>query len=370
MLWPYSKARNGVVGARRVRDQMEDDGEKVQIVEADEVVETPSDEAFSEQALADLAPVVVSSTDEEELESEVEIAPAKQRGLVRYDPLESYLAEIRNLPQLSREEEHRLALRYHETKDPQAAYRLVVANLKLVVMIAREYQRSAQNVLDLVQEGNIGLLEAVKQYDPFRGIRFPSYAVYWIRAYMLRYLINNLRLVKIGTTQAQRKLFFNLQKEKDRLEAEGFAPEARLLADRLDVKESEVIEMEQRLALPDLSVDAPIRVGSGEDGGDLHGVLSSGALNTEEQVADQEFQQRMRAAVERFKGGLDEKERRIIELRLLNEEPATLQEIADEFKLSRERIRQIENRLKEKLRDYLRGELQLGDDGEVTVDES
>src|SRR5262249_33568685 len=156
--------------------------------------------------------------------------------------------------------------------------------LRLVVMVAREYQRNVTNILDLVQEGNIGLLEAIKQYDPFRGIRFPSYAVYWIRAYMLRYLINNIRLVKVGTTQAQRKLFFNLQKEKEKLEAEGFTPEAKLLAKRLSVKESEVVEMEQRMALPDLSVDAPLSSANGEDGADLHNILADARANVEDQV--------------------------------------------------------------------------------------
>jgi len=183
---------------------------------------------------------------------------SSSKELVPYDPLQRYLAEIKRTRRLSREEEKDLAIRYREQGDLQAAYDLVVANLRLVVMIAREYQKNFKNILDLVQEGNIGLLEAVKKYDPYKGVRFSSYAVYWVRAYMLRYLINNVRLVKVGTTQNQRKLFFNLRKEKAKLEKEGFKPEAKLLAERLDVKESEVIEMEQRLALPDLSVDAPV----------------------------------------------------------------------------------------------------------------
>lgn len=288
--------------------------------------------------------------------------------LVKYDPLQSYLSEIRHLPSLSREEEHELAVKFFESKDPKAGYKLVLANLRLVVMIAREYQRNVQNILDLVQEGNIGLLEAVKQYDPYKGVRFPSYAVYWVRAYMLRYLINNLRLVKIGTTQAQRKLFFNLQKEKEKLEAEGFVPEARLLADRLNVKESEVLEMEQRLALPDLSVDAPIA--GTEDGLDFHNIFADLGPNAEELVAEGDFTQRLRSAVDEFKSKLaDDKERAIIDQRLFTEEPATLQAIAEQFNLSRERIRQIESRLKEELKLYLSEKLQLGDSGEVTVQE-
>ena len=218
--------------------------------------------------------------------------------LVPFDPLRRYLSEIRNIPQLSRGEEHELAVRYRQG-DQIAGYKLVFANFRLVVMIAREYQRNVQNTLDLIQEGNIGLLEAVKKYDPFLGIRFPSYAVYWIRAYMLRYLINNIRLVKIGTTQAQRKLFFNLVKEKEKLEREGFVPEAKLLAKRLNVKESEVLEMEQRLALPDLSVDAPVR--HGEETVDLHGVLADHAESVEDLVVSGEFAQSVRDTVEEYK---------------------------------------------------------------------
>jgi len=165
----------------------------------------------------------------------------------------SYLQEIRRYALLTREEEHALAVRYQTDHDVEAAYKLVTGNLRLVVMIAREYQRSFRTLLDLVQEGNIGLMEAMKNFDPYRGVRFPSYAVWWIRAYIIRYVINNWRMVKLGTTQAQRKLFFNLQKEKDRLEREGFVAGPKLLADRLGVKEKEIIEMQQRLGASDLS---------------------------------------------------------------------------------------------------------------------
>jgi RNA polymerase sigma-32 factor len=287
------------------------------------------------------------------------------RELVRYDPLQSYLSEIRHLPTLSREEEHELAVRYKEKGDSAAGYQLVLANLRLVVMIAKEYQRNVQNVLDLVQEGNIGLLEAVKKYDPFRETRFPSYAVYWIRAYMLRYLIQNVRLVKVGTTQAQRKLFFNLKKEKEKLEQEGFVPEAKLLAERLNVKESEVIEMEQRLALPDLSVDAPVN--KGEPGMDLHGVLPAEGENAEQQVIREQFSEALGEAIESYKEEADDKELAIIERRLFTQDPVTLQEIADTFGVSRERIRQIEARLKDRLKKHLAETLQLGEDGEVEI---
>jgi RNA polymerase sigma-32 factor len=278
--------------------------------------------------------------------------------LVRYDPLRSYLNEIRSIPTLSREEEHELAVRYREKGDKAAGYKLVLANLRLVVMVAREYQRNVQNVLDLVQEGNIGLLEAVKKYDPFRDVRFPSYAVYWVRAYMLRYLIANVRLVKVGTTQAQRKLFFNLVKEKEKLEREGFRPEAKLLADRLNVKESEVLEMQQRLALPDLSVDAPVNRND-DSAMDFHGVFPDDAANAEEVVVEEQFADAVRQNIEEFKKQVDEKELAIIEQRLFTEDPATLQVIADQFGVSRERIRQIESRLKDRLKEFLRESLGL-----------
>lgn len=335
---------------------------------SDESSETPEEEKTS------IEPELLEAEQDGEVAFDLEpeaalpVEETRTTGeLVRYDPLQSYLAEIRHAPVLTREEEFDLAVRYREHGDRMAGYRLVLANLRLVVAIAREYQRNFQNILDLVQEGNIGLLEAVKQYDPYRGIRFPSYAVYWIRAYMLRYLIANLRLVKLGTTQAQRKLFFNLNKEKERLEAEGFVPEARLLAERLNVKEAEVIEMEQRLGLPDLSVDAPL--GNDEGAPDLHGVLPDDAESVEDRVVREQFSAAVRGAVEEIEPQLDPKEQAIMRRRLFADEPATLQEIADEFGVSRERIRQIESRLKERLKSYLADKLQLGSTGEVLLDD-
>ena len=169
-------------------------------------------------------------------------------GLVRYDPLRAYMAEVARHPLLSREEEHALAVRYWETGDVDAAYRLVASNLRLVVKIAHEYRRSAFNLLDLVQEGNMGLMQAVKKYDPFKGVKLSSYAAWWIRAYIIRFIMENWRMVKLGTTQAQRKLFFNLAKEREKLVARGIEPTPRLLAKNLQVEEKEVEEMSARMA--------------------------------------------------------------------------------------------------------------------------
>ncbi len=271
-------------------------------------------------------------------------------GLVRYDGLTAYLNEIRQYPRLSKEEEVALATKYRSDKDIDAAYRLVSSNLWLVVKIARDYERAARSFLDLIQEGNIGLMEAVKNFDPYRGVRFPSYAVWWIKAYIIRYIIANWRLVKIGTTQAQRKLFFQLNKEKQLLEREGFSPEPKLLAERLNVKESEIVEMEQRLAGADMSVDAPVNE---EEGSNLLSILDSGSLNGEQILAASERAEHISKAIKGFSSTLSDKERIIFEGRLFNEEKATLNEIAERLSISRERVRQIENRLKERLKRHL-----------------
>jgi RNA polymerase sigma-32 factor len=274
---------------------------------------------------------------------------APPTALVPRDSLSRYLAEIRRYPLLTPEEEHRLAVEYKEYGDVQAAYRLVTANLRLVVMIARRYESAFRNLFDLIQEGNIGLMEAVKKFDPYRGIRFPSYAVWWIRAYIIRYLMNNFRMVKVGTTQAQRRLFFNLQKEKQKLEAEGFEITPKLIARRLEVKPSEVIEMEQRMSARDVSVDSPL--GPGEEGTMLDFLPSE--QTTEDAVANAQYQHAVSERMREFGNTLSGKDRTIFEERLLTEEPKTLQEIGEIYGISRERVRQIEERLKRRLRDFL-----------------
>ena len=279
---------------------------------------------------------------------------ASDKALVPYDPLQRYLTDIRRFQVLNREDEHRLAVEYKEFGNVKAAYQLVTANLRLVVMIAREYQKSFKTLLDLIQEGNMGLMEAVKNFDPYRGVRFPSYAVWWIRAYMIRYIMNDWRMVKIGTTQAQRKLFFNLQKEKEKIEAEGLIAGPKLLAQRLNVKEDEVVEMEQRLGSRDLSVDMPIGEG---DEATLLNFLPDRNENPEEQFAENQYHDLLRQKMEQFAQGLKDKELVIYRERLLNEEPLTLREIGDKYGISRERVRQIEERVKKKLKTYLKKEL-------------
>ena len=272
-------------------------------------------------------------------------------ALIPQDPLSTYLAEIRRYPILSREEEHELAVRYFEHDDEEAAYRLITSNLRLVVMIAREYQRAFHNLLDLVQEGNVGLLEAVRNFDPYRGVRLPSYAVWWIRAYIIRYVMNNFRLVKVGTTQAQRRLFFNLQKEKARLEAKGFTATPKLIARNLGVKEKEVVEMDMRMGASEVSVDAPVQ-GDG-DTPVIELMASPGQGTAEDAVANKEFYDLMRLKLDEFGRTLTGRDREIFEDRLLSDEPVTLQEIGERWGVSPERVRQIEEALKKRLREFL-----------------
>jgi len=290
-----------------------------------------------------------------EAAEEAELAAERQAALVPYDPLSRYLAEVRRFPLLTREEELVIAKRYAETQQREDAYRLVTANLRLVVKIAMEFARASKNPLDLIQEGNVGLMEAVKNFDPYRGIRFPSYAVWWIRAYIYRYLINNWRLVKIGTTQAQRKLFFNLKKETDRLEAEGFSPQPKLIAQRMGVKESEVREMQERMSQSEVSLDQPVP--NTEDTRLLDVLPDADPLsNPEEATAGAEFRQFAKEKVDEFASKLEGKELEIFRARLLSEDPITLQEIGEQFGISRERVRQIENRLKKRFKDFLKGQ--------------
>jgi RNA polymerase sigma-32 factor len=274
---------------------------------------------------------------------------------VSFDPFRLYLDEIKRYPLLSREDERELAIRYREKGDIEAAYKLITANLRLVVKIAMDFQRYwMQNLMDLIQEGNVGLMKAVKKFDPYRGYKFSYYASFWIKAYIIKFVMDNWKLVKIGTTQGQRKLFFNLRKEKERLEAQGIETSPKLLSHRLDVKESEIIEMDQRLNSWEISLDSPLK----EDSKDTYkSFLPSDDLPVDDQIADQEAKAILHDTLMLFKGQLKGKEAEIFEKRLLAEAPITLQEIGDKFGISRERVRQIESRLKNKLKIYLEDEI-------------
>jgi len=272
----------------------------------------------------------------------------KSRSL---DTLSLYLDDIKAYPLLTRSEEKSLAIRYQEKGDIQAAYKLVTSNLRLVVKIAMDFQRYwTQNLMDLIQEGNVGLMHAVKKFDPYRGYKFSYYSSFWIKAYIIKFIMDNFKLVKIGTTQAQRKLFFNLRKEKEKLKLKGIKASPELLSARLDVKESEIIEMDQRLNGRDVSLDTPIK----DDSANTHkDFLPAETLPADEQLADKEARAMLRKELMCFRERLHGKEAAIFDNRLLTEDRMTLQEIGDQFGVSRERIRQIETRVKEKLKIHL-----------------
>ncbi len=298
----------------------------------------PDDAPETETALAKLPEV--SSSD---------------RALGPVDTLSAYMAELAKYPPISREEEQALAIRWVEDGDEDAARQLVLANLRLVVKIAMEYRRTWTNVLDLIQTGNVGLLEAVQRFDPYRGVKLTSYAVYWIRAYILKYLMDNFRTVRLGRSRAQRKLFFRLNKEKRQLEREGFEVEPKLLAERLDVTEEDVIDMDQRMSQSDLSLNAPAR--RDEPGAEFGDFVPVGGHSAEQAVGDTQLSEVFQEKIAEFSEGLGERDRKILQERIIADEQKTLQELADEFGVSRERVRQLEKRLVDQLRDYMKANL-------------
>ncbi|HSD86166.1 MAG TPA: RNA polymerase factor sigma-32 [Kofleriaceae bacterium] len=320
------------------------------------------DEDGLDADLVNAAALAVGDDGSDGASDEIEVPEPKAastRGgsLARRDPLAVYMSETRRYPLLTPEEEHALAVRLVEHGDTKAARKLIEANLRLVVKIAYEYRRAHKNLLDLVQEGNIGLIQAVSKFDPYRGVKLSSYAAFWIRAYILKFILNNWRLVKIGTTQAQRKLFFNLRKEREKLEQLGFAPTTALLAEKLDVPEKEVIEMERRLAAPEASLDAPM--GGGDDDGTRTRLdyLPSDDDRPDRAVAQSEFSQLLKGKLEAFAQTLQGREQTIFRERWLTEEPLTLQEIGDRYNVSRERARQLEKRMLDRLKKYLEAEM-------------
>lgn len=291
------------------------------------------------------------------------VAEARGGDLLAY-----YLSEIRRYSLLDPEEERAVALRYYESGDPQAAERLVTANLRLVVKIAFQYHRQWANVLDLIQEGNVGLVEALSRYDPYRGIRFSSYAQYWIRAMILRFLMDNFRLVRLGSTRNGRKLFFQLQKERERLLREGVPASPARLAERLEVPESEVIAVEQHMRAPAVSLQTPV---GGEEGRPLAEVVSDEERQSPETaVAGGELGSLVQERLRAFEATLeDERERAIWRERLVAAEPASLSDLGDRYQVSKERIRQIEVRIKRRLKAYLQQELGEEIDFEFDVPE-
>ena len=271
-------------------------------------------------------------------------------ALVPRDPFYAYLQEVRKYPALTEEEEKELAIRYKETGDLESAYKLTTANLMLVIKIAMTFKREWQNLMDLIQEGNVGLMKAVKNFDPFRGVRLSAYATWWIKSYILKHILDNWRLVRVGTTNARRKLLFNLKKEKEKLEREGFDPTTKLLAERFGVEETEVIDVSASIGAMDVSIDTPAHPNSTMTPAQT---LSQGGKSVEENAELQQFRQILNENIENFKGGLNPNEIEILEKRILSEDPLSLQEIGEQRGVTREAVRQAEQRLLKKFKTYI-----------------
>ncbi len=265
-------------------------------------------------------------------------------------PAGQYIQEVQKYPLLSREEEFELAVRYHKHKDIEAAHKLVVSNLRFVITIANEYARYGLKLLDLIQEGNMGLMRAVKTFNPYKDTRLITYAVWWIRSYIHDYIQRNWSMVKIGTTQAQRKLFYRLQREKSLLEQLDIEETPKLLAERIGVREKDVIEMDQRLSGRDVSLEQPISEDSKASKLDF---IADNQGNVEQVLSEKEEEKILQNKMHDFEKTLKDRDLFIYKERLVSENPMTLQEIADKYKISKERARQLEEKIKKNLKGFL-----------------
>lgn len=279
------------------------------------------------------------------------MASTKQKSVAVVDPLTRYLQEVQKYPFLTDTEERKLAIAYHKKGDVTAARRLVEAHLRLVVRIAMEYRQAYYNVLDLIQEGSVGLMVAVKKFDPDKGSRFANYASWWIRSYILKYILDNFRLIKIGTTKDQKKLFYNLMQEKQKIESLGYKADKKVLAKALKVSEEAVEEMTQRLQQPEYALEAPV----GENKESLlRDFIPLDEKPVDEQIAAKETQDILKEKLDEFTKSLNDRELKIFEQRLMAELPITLQEIGDEYGITKERVRQIEEKVIDRLKEFFK----------------
>ncbi len=273
------------------------------------------------------------------------------------DNFQAYVQRVSRYPLLKPGEEHDLAVRFRDYGDTAAGEKIVHAHLRLVVKIAMDFQRRwMQNVLDLVQEGNMGLLHALHKFDPDKGIKFSYYSSFWIKAYILKFIMDNFRMVKIGTTQVQRKLFFNLNRERQKLVALGYNPDADMLSERLGVSKNDVLEIEQRLSGGDVSLNVPVS----DEGDSATRIDFLPALDAavEDSIAGEEVSSMIRSKLKTLLPRLSEKELYILEHRLLTDSPETLREIGERYHITRERVRQLEIRLLEKIKKHISVDIQ------------
>ena len=266
-------------------------------------------------------------------------------------PAQIYFRDLKKYKLLDREQERVLASRFRLKNDQEALHQLIKGNLRLVVKIAKGFWTgNGTSFTDLIQEGNIGLVQAARKFDPLKKVKFSYYASFWIKAYIHKYLMNNHRSVRIGTTQSQRKIFYNFKKVKNRLLDEGIDPTPEEVSRRLNVPQKDLVEMQQRLENPDISLNDPLRSRGHEEIGDK---LISSSPSAEEKFVKHQLQALLRENARQFRKDLDSREIEILEHRILAVQPATLKTLGDKYGVSRERIRQVESRIIEKLRDFL-----------------
>jgi RNA polymerase sigma-32 factor len=332
-------------------DADDDDAIEPDIIDVDDLSHFPATDEDGEgrnlPARASETALAKQRDDEDEFE---EAQASDEKGLVVSSALQRYLAEIRKYSLLTIEEEREVAMKAYEQHDVQARNRLITANLRLVVKIAMEYRRAYSQILDLIQEGNAGLVQAVNRFNPYKGVKMSTYSAWWIRAYILKFLMDNKSLVRMGTTEAQRKLFFRLRSEAEKMYALTQRFDANLLAESIGVKEQDVVEMQQRLTKNDVSLDAPI----GEEG-DTRQVDSLVADNEEPDKAYERNQMMklLRVQVAEVEKDLNDRDKFIFRERIMAEEPITLQDVGDKFGITRERARQLEARVLKKIKDKL-----------------
>jgi RNA polymerase sigma-32 factor len=312
----------------------------------------------SAELVSEDEPVIIEPLDEQGFDNEssdVIVIPTQERGVsTTHDPLTLYLNEIRKYPLLTKEQESELAKKYYETKDPKLAQTLVKSNLRFVVKVAAEYAKFSSKLIDVIQEGNVGLMHAVKEFNPYKGNRLITYAVWWIRGYIQEYLMRQFSMVRIGTTANQRKLFYQLQRQKQELEKMSSPENITQLSHKLGIPEDEITEMAKRLSSRDVSLDKP--AASNDDSATPLSFLlkkEDGSLPLDEKMALEEQLSLLMKAVESLRASLNEKEKILLEERILSDEPLTLQEIGDKYGITREAVRQTEARLMKKIKDNM-----------------
>jgi len=324
-------------------------------------IDDPSDHSNKKESgllIESIGPEVLpaldeSEDDESEGEESVAIEAALDRSLAVPNTLQKYLSEIRKYPLLTREKEREIAIKAFDDNDIDAKNQLVISNLRLVVKISMDYRRAYAQLLDLIQEGNAGLVQAVNRFNPYRDVKLSTYSAWWIRAYILKFLMDNKSLVRMGTTDAQRRLFFKLRSEAQQLYARTQQFDTKLLAEKIGVTQQDVIEMDQRLSKSDMSLDTPL--GGGESDGYVRkmDILPDDNDDPEINYEKKELLKILREKMSEFAKTLKERDLYILTHRILADEPVTLQEIGDKYGVTRERARQLEGFIMKKIKEKL-----------------